>query len=491
MNATDRPRKCAMARAGERVLVRGDWPATRWLLSLMVLCVVGWLVVECVRGHQPAGWHAGDRLGWSLAVLAAAVLIGRGTALGRPVTAGHALAAAAVLSAGVAAQLRSFDVLGYVLLAGCGWALMWPTTASPQPDALPRVRALVDATCGDPLAPFAMHTLKSYHFNAAATAVLAYRTRLGFAVVSGDPIGDDAALGQLVADFTKMCRRRGWRIIVLACSQRCLALWHRGVRRPTMLKVPIGHDVVIDVQRFTMVGRRFRNLRQAVQRTHNCGVSTEIVDEQGLDETLAAELAEVLRSAHRGSRTERGFCMNLDGALEGRYPGSKLIIARDREARVQGFHRYATAGHGSDVTLDVPYRRPDAPNGIDERLSIDMIADAKAHNAQRLSLAFAAFPEIFDNKNRGPLHRVFYRLIHLLDPLISLESLYRYLRKFHSLGERRYALLSAHHVPAALIVLLSLEFMPRRRRQKRRTTAALRKSQPHRPFAEYARSQRA
>jgi lysylphosphatidylglycerol synthetase-like protein (DUF2156 family) len=205
-----------------------------------------------------------------------------------------------------------------------------------------------------------------------------------------------------------------------------------------------------------------------VQRTHNSGVSTQIVHEQHLGDLFGAELAEVLRSSHSGSRTERGFSMNLDGALEGRYPGIKLIVARDRCGRVQGFHRYATAGHGSDVTLDVPFRRPDAPNGIDERLSIDMIADAKAHDAQRLSLAFAAFPEIFGNKNRGPLHRVCYRLIHLLDPLIRLESRYHYLRKFHSLAGRRYTLLSAYHILAALIVLLSLEFTPRRRHQKPR-----------------------
>ena len=38
------------------------------------------------------------------------------------------------------------------------------------------------------------------------------------------------------------------------------------------------------------------------------------------------------------------------------------------------------------------------------------------------------------------LQRVAYRLIHLLDPLIRLESLYRYLSKFHSLAERRYVL---------------------------------------------------
>jgi lysylphosphatidylglycerol synthetase-like protein (DUF2156 family) len=111
----------------------------------------------------------------------------------------------------------------------------------------------------------------------------------------------------------------------------------------------------------------------------------------------------------------------------------------------------------------VPFRRPDAPNGVDERLTVDMIAEAKAHNAQRLSLAFAAFPEIFDATHPGPLQRVAYRLIHLLDPLIRLESLYRYLRKFHAMAERRYVVLRAHHIPAAMMVLLSLEFMPRPR----------------------------
>jgi lysylphosphatidylglycerol synthetase-like protein (DUF2156 family) len=306
------------------------------------------------------------------------------------------------------------------------------------------------------------------------TAGIAYRTRLGFAVVSGDPIGDVTQFGPLVTDFVRMCRGRGWRIIVLAGAQRHLGLWrHQAIDQP-MLAVPIGRDVVVDVRHFTLAGRHNRNLRQAVQRTHNCGVTTEVVDEQNLDGALAAELSEVLYTAHKGARSERGFCMNLDGALEGRVPGVKLVIARDRCGRVVAFHRYATAGAGSEITLDVPYRRPEAPNGVDERLSVDMIAEAKAHHALWLSLAFAAFPEIFDATHRGRLQRVAYRLIHLLDPLIRLESLFHYLGKFHSLGERRYVVLCAHHIPAALAVLLSLEFMPRPRhaRPTRRTAIA-------------------
>jgi lysylphosphatidylglycerol synthetase-like protein (DUF2156 family) len=451
-------------RARERVVVNVDSPAARWVGTLAVLSVFCWLLVLLARDHA-ADWHAAGRLAWSLSILAGVALIARGIFLGRPVTAAHAAVAMIVLFTGLGVHVLSFDLLGDVLIAGAGLVLMWPTAAPPEPAALPRVWALVGATRGDPLAPFAMQSLKSYYFNAQGTAAIAYRTRLGFAVVGGDPIGDETRFCELVADFAAMCRTRGWRIIVLGGGERWLALWcNSAVVGQSLRPVPIGRDVVIDVQRFAMVGRKYRNLRQAVQRTRNFGITTEVIAEQALDEALVAELAQVLRASPNGAHTERGFSMTLDGALERRYPGIQLIIARDRDGRVQGFHRYATAGGGRDVTLDVPWRRPGAPNGIDERLSVDMITESKARGAERLSLAFAAFPELFNEENRGPSQRVLYRLIHLLDPLIALESLHRYLRKFHSLGERRYALLSMWHITAALVVLLSFEFMPRRRR---------------------------
>jgi len=287
---------------------------------------------------------------------------------------------------------------------------------------------------------------------------------MGSAVVAGDPVGDETRFAELVADFAAMCHGRGWRLVVLGCSRQRLDLWADAAALGQSLRaVPIGRDVVIDVATFDMVGRKYRNLRQAVQRTQNFGITTEVVSEQGLDGRLRAELTEVLQASPSGARTERGFSMCLDGALEGCYPGVLLIVARDKHGRVQGFHRYATAGHGTEVSLDVPWRRRGAPNGIDERLSVDMIAWARENGAERVSLAFAAFPEIFNDRHRGKIASLIYTAIHLGDALIALESLYRYLRKFHALGDRRYVMASLTQVLPLLIVLLSLEFMPRRR----------------------------
>jgi lysylphosphatidylglycerol synthetase-like protein (DUF2156 family) len=480
------------ARSGRRVGVSVDTRISRWSGAVALFISAMWLAVLVQHDRHHAHWQADGRLGWSLAILAGVAMIARGIFLGRPVTAAHAAAAGAAVIAGLGLHVLSFPLLGNMLIAGAGLALMWPTRASPQPEALPRVWALVDATHGDPLAPFAMHSLKSYHFSSDQRAAIAYRTQMGFAVVSGDPIGDQRRFRMLVAEFAAMCRSRGWRIVVLGCSEHRLPLWgDPGVIGQSLRAVPFGRDVVIDVAHFTMAGRASRNLRQAVQRTHNGGITTEVVAERDLDESQLAELTEVLYASHRKARTERGFSMILDGALQGRYPGVQIIMARGPDGRVQGFHRYATAGGGNDVSLDVPWRRPGAPNGVDERLSVDMISWSKDHGARRLSLAFAAFPEIFDAEQRGTLQSVFYVLIHLGDGFIRLESLYRYLRKYHSLKDRRYALLSMHHLLPALLVMLTLEFSPRRRHLQRSPSGTNRPQQTPRVRAEAAWSQAA
>ncbi|WP_136245038.1 bifunctional lysylphosphatidylglycerol flippase/synthetase MprF [Mycobacterium intracellulare] len=454
----------ARPRVRERVVVSADSRAARLIGALALLCAACWLIEILARHHSQPNWHFADRLAWSLTVLVAVAWIARGVFLGRPVTTMHAIAAAFFVLAGLGMHVLSFDLLGDVVIASSGLVLMWPMTSHPRPADLPRVWELIKVTRDDALAPFTMQTGKSYHFTADGSAALAYRTRMGIAVVSGDPIGDEKRFGELVADFAATCHAHGWRIAVVGCGERRRELWtDPATLGQTLRAIPIGRDVVVDVSGFDMVGRRFRNLRQAVKRTHNCGVTTEIVAEQELDHTLLAELTEVVRESSKGARADRGFHMNLDGVLEGRFPGIQLIIARDATGKVQAFHRYATAGGGSDITLDVPWRRRGAPNGLDERLSVDMIMAGKGNGAQRVSLAFAAFPEIFDDKNRGWTQRVFYRLIHILDPLIALESLYRYVRKWHALDARRYALISMTQIVPLLFVLLSLEFMPRRR----------------------------
>jgi lysylphosphatidylglycerol synthetase-like protein (DUF2156 family) len=96
---------------------------------------------------------------------------------------------------------------------------------------------------------------------------------------------------------------------------------------------------------------------------------------------------------------------------------------------------------------------------VDERLIAEVVEWGAAQGIDRVSLAFAPFPDLFANRSHlGPLGKVGYGLVHLLDPLISVERLYRYLRKFHAFDQERYVMLRWRQVPRVLLALLLLEF---------------------------------
>ncbi|MGW4092609.1 bifunctional lysylphosphatidylglycerol flippase/synthetase MprF [Nocardia sp. NPDC004750] len=433
-------------------------PAARATLITLALLIAVILAYEANATSNETVDH-----GWFVALALSGVFVARGLHLRRPITLPHLTAAVLVLAVAHLAYRAEHPDAGFALLAATGFVLVLPIASKPQPDQLYRVAELVGRTEGDALAPFALHSSKTYFFNASSTAAIGYRARFGIAAVAGDPIGNRAAFPELVAAFSDFAVNQGWRVAVLGASPELANLWqvwaleHRGLHA-----VPIGRDVVLDVDEFNLIGRKFRNLRQAVSRTKNFGVTTEVVYESALTEQRREELLAIVDEWRRGRQT-RGFSMILDHLLDGRNPNMLVVIASDADGNPVGFQRYGISDRGRELSLDVPWRRKDAPNGLDERMIVDLVDYAVAHDIHRISLAFAPFPELFAEKDKSRTATLLYVLVHLADPLIRLESLYRFLRKFHALSDERYALIRWREVVIAAAALLTLEFAPHRR----------------------------
>jgi lysylphosphatidylglycerol synthetase-like protein (DUF2156 family) len=270
------------------------------------------------------------------------------------------------------------------------------------------------------------------------------------AVVGGDPVGDPASWGAAIEAF--MTAHRGRRVAVLGVGERARPLWSGY----GLSAVPIGRDVVLRTDRFGLDGRRLRNLRQAIQRSHNSAVSVEVSREGALAGDVRREVQAVADGAGRGH--ERGFSMGLGAMFSGNAPDAVLVMARDRAGRVVAVQRYLHAGP-RDLSLDVTTRSSNAPNGCDERLVAETVAWGAAHDIDRVSLTFAPFPELFDDRRQFGLRgEVLYWVTHALDPLISVERLYRYLRKYDAFDQRRYVMLRRRQVTVVAAVLLLLEF---------------------------------
>src|SRR3954466_5531499 len=423
----------------------------------LAMALAAFALLMTFRGlHQPTHSYA--------AVGGAMLLVARAVALGRSFGGRHLAGSVALLVAARAADTGEHALVAWTAVAAAGAVAGLPRRPPPPADADDRrhVWALVDNTSGDTLAPFVLRTDKAYVFSPDRQAAIAFRVRLGTAIASGDPVGLPSSYASAVEAFVRHADENGWRVAVLGAGPRSLPLW----RRQGLWALSIGRDVRIDVPSFTLEGRRFRNLRQAVQRSRNAGVTTEIVSERDIDDALRAELLDVMTAAGKGTQG-RGFAMILDEPLSGVLPGMLIAYARSASGQVVAFHRYASADGGRELSLDVPWRRPGAPNGVDERLIVEMLEWGAARGARSLSLAFAAFPDLFELQRRNIAQRAAYRAVHLLDRFIRLESLYRFVRKFHSFGDERYVALRPFQVAFVAATALTLEFgKPRRTHRK-------------------------
>jgi lysylphosphatidylglycerol synthetase-like protein (DUF2156 family) len=317
-----------------------------------------------------------------------------------------------------------------------------------------RVRHLVAVSVENPLAPFALRPEKSYVFSPDGAAAVGYRVRCGVAMAAGDPIGATESWAAAISAFVAHARANHLRFAVLGCGEAAKRSW----AAHGLAHVPIGRDVVLEQTKFTLEGRQFRNVRQAIKRSRNAGVTVTIRREGELSEDEIAELRALMHRSHRDDK--RGFSMILGRMFDGSVPDAVIPVARDASGAVIGAQRYLWAGH-NELSLDLPIRSPNSPNGMDERLSAEVVAWGAEHGVERVSLAFAPFPELFTNKQAGELGvlgKIAYAAVHLIDPLIKVERLYRYLRKFHAFDQERYVMLRWRDTVRVALAALLLEF---------------------------------
>jgi lysyl-tRNA synthetase class 2 len=355
---------------------------------------------------------------------------------------------------GFAATVAAVAALAVALAAA-------PAPPPADPDTRAAVTALVAHPDADTLAPFATRRDKAYAFSPDGRAAIGYRVLFGTALAGGDPVGAAAGKPAAVGAFVDTCVRNGWRPAVLGVGADLVPAWHaHGLRHGLV----VGDEAILDVAAFSLASRRMRNVRQAVRRTHNAGLTVTIGD---LDHALAARLAPVLADWLRGG-AERGFAMTLDRLLTPR-PDCVVAVAYDRHGEPQAFARFAVCAAGRVLTLDVAPRRRDAPNGVVERLIVEAVGYGRERGVAEVSLNFAGLRRLFDAP-RGSARvdtrvdtrvgtRVAAGLAHLLDGWIELAPLCRFTAKFHPAWRpRRLLLRSWLDVAGVALAALTAEF---------------------------------
>ena len=330
------------------------------------------------------------------------------------------------------------------------WLRPWQEPDAQTQEEHDLARRIVLEWGDDSLSFFALRRDRRYAFSPAGDALLAYRVVAGCALISGDPIGNPASIPALVDDFADTAHQRGWRLVVLHCSDEWVGLF----RDVGLRALPIGDEAVLRPDTFSLEGRPIRKVRQSVNRLQRLGYTFRVVGPDGLDDHLRAAVDRVSEEWLNGW-PDRGFSMAMDDLYSHRQ--ARFALAFDADGTLEGFLHMVPSRRG--YSLSSMRRLRDTPNGLIEFLIAETAVWARAEGAEEISLNFSVFADVLraDGTASWPIRATRWSLLRL-DRLFQLERLFSFNRKFFPEWRRRYICFERHRdVPVLGLATLHVE----------------------------------
>ena len=325
-------------------------------------------------------------------------------------------------------------VLGAVGLLLLLWQLLRPAVGAGHGEGRARAEELVARFGWDTLSPFALRGDKSYFFASDGRAMIAYGYLGGFALGSGDPIGEDGSVPLVVDEFMDHCRLHGWQPAFLAARESDAPFYaERGFR-----SFYLGDEAIVDCRAFDLDTPGMGPVRQSVRRIE-VGHRYQLLTEAEAGTDLAAQLNHISHQWRQGE-DERGYTMAMSQGVGHTDPDRLLAVAwepgPDGVERPVGFLRLIPVGHaggpyGAGYTLDLMRRLPSASNGLIEFLIARTVTELDQRGVARLSLNFAAFSRLLDDDiQHNRTDRMLRRVADLLNPYYQIRSLREFNEKF-------------------------------------------------------------
>jgi lysylphosphatidylglycerol synthetase-like protein (DUF2156 family) len=357
----------------------------------------------------------------------------------------------------VALPSRAADFLTPALLAvGLGlaafglWLAFRPVISGRQPARdIDRARAIVRRYGRDTLAYFALRDDKEHFFH--GESLVAYGLWNGICLVSPDPIGPRRERQAVWMAFRRFADDHGWIVALLGASEEWLPIYKAG----GMKEIYAGDEGIVDVQSFSMAGRAFKGLRQAVNRVANYGYRIEFHDPSRLEPGLQHALRDVMTKSRRGD-VERGFSMTLGRVFDPEDRDLLLAVAFGPDGKPAAFAQFVPAPGIDGYSLDL-MRRSDAdhPNGVTDFVVVKTIEHLRDRGFKGLGLNFATMRAVLAGElGDGPTQRVQRWFLKKLSSSMQIESLWYYNAKFGPWWQPRYAVYDAVEsmLPAAVAV---------------------------------------
>ncbi|OFW56786.1 MAG: hypothetical protein A2W01_12575 [Candidatus Solincola sediminis] len=330
-----------------------------------------------------------------------------------------------------------------------------------------RALALVKQYGSDSLAYFNVREDKNLFFHSNGI-FLAYRTIGGVAVVSGDPVGPPELLPVIMGEFQQYCFDRGLRIAHVGARQEYVHIYNK----LDLKAICIGEEAVVNLDDFSLEGRRVKTLRHSVTKLTKMGITMEFQYNAGIPSHLKHELAEISAEWREGT-PETGFSMGLGRLLHSEDENCLLAIAYDADSKPIGFLYMVPMYPHIGYSLDITRTKIGATNGLVEFMIARTAQYLKENKYRLMTLHLCGLSQMYNEEANEKLPfwgSYFGRVLSYFG--LPAMSVLRFDRKFFPQWKKRFVIFeSLIDIPKIALAALSAEKVPelsKHYRKKRR-----------------------
>jgi phosphatidylglycerol lysyltransferase len=304
------------------------------------------------------------------------------------------------------------------------FAVRRPTLKLPEHAELERAREVYRQDGGGEFAHLTFMRDKHLFWSGDHRAVVAYAAVRDRLVALGSPCGPEAAIRRAILDFRQFADAQDRAPVFYEVLEPDLSVYHDlGF---DLFK--LGELATIRLDEFTLAGKRWEDLRQAVNRSVKEQLTFEIV-EAPFDTVLMSELERVSDEwlADKGAR-EKSFSL---GRFDPDYfAWSPIAIVRRAGELIAFANVLPPYGPNGTASVDLMRHIDDAPRGTMDFLFARVMQWAKDQGHTSFSLGMAPLSRVGDN----PYARINERLAALAfqygGRFYNYQGLRRYKEKF-------------------------------------------------------------
>lgn len=264
-------------------------------------------------------------------------------------------------------------------------------------------------------------------YSPTGDVAVTYRLSAGSAIALGDPVGPRSQWPQAIQAFTAWSADQGLVVAWYAATPGSLSA------HPTSRHLHIGEDAVLDLATLEFRGKRWQDVRTALNRAERDGIRLESVGLATADDDLRRQVAELSqRWVDDKLLPEMGF--TLGGVTEALDPDVRTHLAVDAAGVVHGVTTWLPV-HQEGVlvgwTLDLMRRRTDGFRPVMEFLIARSAQEFQAEGFRTMSLSVAPLARrSVDNGQDGLLGKGLDRVAAVLEPAYGFGSLAEFKAKF-------------------------------------------------------------